>query len=110
MGFFYKYRCKNCGKKYHSLPIICRSCGTELSFICPMDRWSVYPEYKQTTDCEEIFEITFPFGKKARIKELERNIRQLNRELSELRNDKIDFEMKLYMKSVIISSLQTEIA
>lgn len=117
MGFFYKYKCKNCGKKYTFLPINCRACGTELSFICPMDRWLIYPEYKQTKDCEAIFEFSLPFGKKARIRELERKIGRLERELSgtqeelsELQKDKIKFEKQLEIKKNIIATLRGQVS
>lgn len=115
MGFFYRYKCKNCGKKYTYLPVNCDCCGTELSFVCPMDRWSVFPEYKQTTDCENIFEIAFPFGKKARIMELERKIKKLNgelylaqSELLECQNDIAEMKVKMDLKNDIISSLKRE--
>lgn len=116
MGIFYKYRCKNCGKKYTYLPVNCGCCGTKLSFICPMDRWSVFPEYKQTTDCENVFEIAFSFGKKARINELERTIRRLSKDLSEAQKEIEEMqryrdyiEKKIDLKDDIISSLKMEV-
>lgn len=116
MGFFYRYKCKKCGKKYTFLPIICRVCGTELSFICPMDRWSTYPEYKQSTYCEEIFEFPLPFGKKARIMELEMQIKQMEREISrtqeemdKLINNKIDLEKKLDANRHLVISLRGQV-
>lgn len=116
MGIFYKYKCRNCGKKYYSLPTICRGCGTELSFICPMDRWSVHPEYKQTTDCEEIFEFPCLFGKRARIQELERRIAQLKESLSKecaenscLRNEIIKIERELDLNKSLVNVLRERI-
>lgn len=115
MGLFYKYKCRNCGKKYTYLPINCRSCGTELSFICTMDRWSMQPEYKQTKECEVIFEFPF-FGKKARIRELESQIRRMKREISrmqeemdELTSDKIDLEKKLDANRHLVISLRGQV-
>ena len=116
MGFFYRYKCKNCGKKYTFLPINCRACETELSFICPMDRWLIYPEYKQTKDCEAIFEFPLPFGKKARIRELESQISRMKREISrtqeemdELASDKIDLEKKLGANRQLVISLRGQV-
>lgn len=115
MGLFYKYKCRNCGKKYTYLPINCRSCGTELSFICTMDRWSMQPEYKQTKECEVIFEFPF-FGKKTRIRELESQIRKMKREISrtqeemdELTSDKIDLEKKLDANRHLVISLRGQV-
>lgn len=116
MGIFYKYKCRNCGKKYTYFPKNCECCGTELSFICPMDRWSLYPEYKQTKDCEEIFQIAFPFGKKARIKELESKIAQLEKSLSKecaenscLRSEIIQIEHKLDLNESLVKVLRERI-
>lgn len=116
MGFFYRYKCKNCGKKYTYLPVNCDCCGTELSFICPMDRWIIYPEYKQTKDCEAIFEFHLPFGKKARIRELESQIRRMKREISrtqeemdELASDKIDLEKKLDANRQLVILLREQV-
>lgn len=116
MGLFYKYKCKNCGKKYAFLPINCRACGTELSFICPMDRWLIYPEYKQTKDCEATSEFHLPFGKKARIRELESQIRRMKRKISrtqeemdELASDKIDLEKKLDANRHLVISLRGQV-
>lgn len=116
MGFFYRYKCKNCRKKYTYLPVSCGCCGTELSFICPMDRWNLYPKYKKTIDCEEIFEIPFLFGKKARIRELESQISRMKREISrtqeemdELASDKIDLEKKLDANRHLVISLRGQV-
>lgn len=78
MGLFYKYKCKKCGKMYFSLPVLCYSCNTELSFICPLDMY--FPELakrRPTKDCEEIKQFIFSSKKKKRIQELEDKIRRL---------------------------------
>lgn len=78
MGLFYKYKCKKCGKMYFSLPVLCHSCNTELSFICPLDIY--FPEVarrRPTKDCEEIKQFIFSSKKKRRIQELEYKISRL---------------------------------
>lgn len=78
MGLFYKYKCKKCGKMYFNLPVLCYSCNTELSFICPLDM--CFPELakrRPTKDCEEIKQFIFSSKKKQRIQELEDKIRRL---------------------------------
>lgn len=94
MGLFYKYKCKNCGKKYTYLPVNCDCCGTELSFICPMDIWNPNAEYKQSKNCEEIFEIPFLFEKKARIRELERKVKRLEETLVAEQDEKLQLQIK----------------
>lgn len=72
MVLFYKYKCKKCGEMYFSLPVLCHSCNTELSFICPLDMY--FPEFakrRPTKDCEEIKQFIFSSKKKKRIQELE---------------------------------------
>lgn len=63
---------------YFSLPVLCCSCNTELSFICPLDM--CFPELakrRPTKDCEEIKQFIFLSKKKKRIQELEYKIRRL---------------------------------
>lgn len=89
MGLFYKYKCKKCGKMYFSLPVLCHSCNTELSFICPLDMY--FPEFtnrRPTKDCEEIKQFIFSSKKKKRIQELEYKISRLE----------IDFESSEELK------------
>lgn len=78
MGLFYKYKCKKCGKMYFSLPVLCYSCNTELSFICPLDMYFLETAKRRPTkDCEEIKQFIFFSKKKRRIQELEDKIRRL---------------------------------
>lgn len=102
MGLFYKYKCKKCGKMYFSLPVLCYSCNTELSFICPLDMY--FPQIakrRPTKDCEEIRQFIFSSKKKKKIQELEYKIgrletdfenseelrRELKRENERIRNE-----------------------
>lgn len=94
MGFFYRYKCKKCGKKYTYLPVICGCCGAELSFICPMDARNPNAEHRQSTNCEEIFEIPFLFGNKARIMELERKVKRLEETLVAEQDEKLQLQIK----------------
>ena len=82
MGLFYKYMCKNCGKMYFQLPVICYDCHTELSFICPLDMWFPYNvKRRPTKDCEEIKHFIFFSKRKQRIKILEDKIERIKTDL-----------------------------
>lgn len=78
MGLFYKYKCKKCGKRYFELPTTCDNCGTELSFVCPLSRWLINPDYKKSKDCEEIHEFAFAFWKSEKTRKFEEKINGLN--------------------------------
>ena len=78
MVLFYKYKCKKCGEMYFSLPVLCYSCNTELSFICPLDMYfTEFAKRGPTKDCEEIKQFVFSSKKKKRMQELEYKISRL---------------------------------
>lgn len=99
MKWFYKYKCRKCGKRYFELPTICGNCGTELTFFCPCD---YIPNPKPSKNCEEIHEFVISFHKSKKIRELEEKINGLNvilseryEEIDELKNDKKEYGEKI---------------
>lgn len=75
MGLFYKYQCKECGKKYLKLPVYCE-CGTQLSAFCPCDP---YRSPNPSKNCFEIHEFAFPFCKSSKTNELEEKIIEIQK-------------------------------